>query len=610
MSRLSDIISYKRSSGQGTMSSIGGGIKERLKEKFDPRQLINQKGLMVALFPQLKAYKAKTGGSKSKTGKSIEDLTIDTSSLKPILDEIQFNTKIAAKNLSVLPAMHRDFNVFRQNLVKLVKHEKIDAATKSDMYFKAAKSREEMYESQLDNLKKNNKSPTKVSSTNRSNISFFDVLMGGTILVALGVAIKEIIDNIEKIRTVDIKKSIDEFSENLTNSIDSMVDMLKIDKKNIDISEVERELDKFSFATLSEKQKTSFLREQEKMEGYQKDQFNPGAMVYRNWQKEFGGTEGLTKIDPETKEKRVFAKFPNIEKGREAQRHNWESKAYRDLPLGSAIRKWVAPNENSPSSMKSYKNYSNSLLKSLKETPPTPAPPPPKKAEEPTNVEVSAIELKTSTRSYGEMSEVKNIILHHTDTTTLKQTLNSFQTVRKEGYQLATQFVVDRDGKVYRVRKDKDVTYHVGKTHEKYKNNVTNENSIGIEIVSKDSSSFTEAQKASVKVLVDQLSKKYGIERSRVFGHGEISPRKMRTEGRELAEEIRKIPLSPVSLTPMGNLGDRIETSSFDVSIEGFASQIPIVYINNNSQENIIIDNKVVADSGVKLKDLFSMCVT
>lgn len=144
--RLTEIVAYRRSQGSSVTGALAGGIKERLKEKFDPRQLINQKGLLTALFPGLKTYQSKTMADKlSEASKQI----VSFDEIKPTLETISYNTRMTAKNTMVLPALHRDVNVIRQNMVKLVKMRGGDARTKADMYFVNAKDREEKYEREM-----------------------------------------------------------------------------------------------------------------------------------------------------------------------------------------------------------------------------------------------------------------------------------------------------------------------------------------------------------------------------------------------------------------------------------------------------------------------------
>ena len=225
MSRLAQIVSSRRSQGGSVTGSLAGGIKERLKEKFDPRQLINQKGLLVSLFPGLKPFKAKTERASRESGKSIEKSSLDFSNVKPIFENIQYNTTITAKNLSVLPSIHRDFNVIRQNIVKLLKLESIDAATKADMFFKAEAKREEMYESQLSKIKTESKTPSKIEKSKTGSI--FDLLIFGGLLALLVVSIKKVVEVVDNIRNIDMKSAMQDFGNYLTNSFEKIFDSLK-----------------------------------------------------------------------------------------------------------------------------------------------------------------------------------------------------------------------------------------------------------------------------------------------------------------------------------------------------------------------------------------------
>ena len=145
-SKLADIIKYRRKQGGGVAGSLAGGIKEKLKEKFDPRQMFNQQGILTALFPGLKAFKATTAPKQELKDKITPSISFDE--IVPVLNKIDANTRILSKNMMVLPAMHRDINVMRQNIGKLVKLRGASATTKADMYFMKAKERESLYEEQ------------------------------------------------------------------------------------------------------------------------------------------------------------------------------------------------------------------------------------------------------------------------------------------------------------------------------------------------------------------------------------------------------------------------------------------------------------------------------
>ena len=53
-SSLADIYKSEKKQGGGLVSALG----KSMKESFDPRNLLDQKGLMVSMFPSLKGYKA------------------------------------------------------------------------------------------------------------------------------------------------------------------------------------------------------------------------------------------------------------------------------------------------------------------------------------------------------------------------------------------------------------------------------------------------------------------------------------------------------------------------------------------------------------------------
>ena len=116
-SRLTEIVKARRESGEGVTSSLAGGIKERLKEKLDPRRMFNQNGLLTALFPKLKSYKSDT--PKVEDIKPVASDSLATT--KPLFDSISVNTKIIAKNSMALPLIQKDTNLMRQTLKKIVK---------------------------------------------------------------------------------------------------------------------------------------------------------------------------------------------------------------------------------------------------------------------------------------------------------------------------------------------------------------------------------------------------------------------------------------------------------------------------------------------------------
>ena len=152
-SRLAEIYKAEKERGGGVFSTLG----KRAKEKFDPRQMFNQKGFAAAALPSLfKSYDAVGKTKKTKelsgtnaSGFSSAVLENGISSLITETRQVKIHSQLAAKNSVVLPSMARDMNVTRQNMVKLVKLQGGTATTKADMFFKRAGDREAAYESKF-----------------------------------------------------------------------------------------------------------------------------------------------------------------------------------------------------------------------------------------------------------------------------------------------------------------------------------------------------------------------------------------------------------------------------------------------------------------------------
>jgi murein DD-endopeptidase MepM/ murein hydrolase activator NlpD/predicted chitinase len=112
---LTDIIKSRRETGEGVFSSIGGAAKERLKEKFDIRRSLPQGGLLTALFPKLKAYKAQKAASPTEK----------------ILKNINTDFTIFAKNSEKLKSIANNFSIMKKEVNKLAKLEKVVPATET-----------------------------------------------------------------------------------------------------------------------------------------------------------------------------------------------------------------------------------------------------------------------------------------------------------------------------------------------------------------------------------------------------------------------------------------------------------------------------------------------
>ena len=92
---------------------------------------------------------------------------------------------------------------------------------------------------------------------------------------------------------------------------------------------------------------------------------------------------------------------------------------------------------------------------------------------------------------------------------------------------VSSHFLINRNGKIYRLVKDIHIAWHAGKScWGKYKN--INKDSIGIELVNKGHhfgyESFKKKQLQSLIKICKQLIKKYKIKKENIVGHSDISP--------------------------------------------------------------------------------------
>ena len=91
-----------------------------------------------------------------------------------------------------------------------------------------------------------------------------------------------------------------------------------------------------------------------------------------------------------------------------------------------------------------------------------------------------------------------------------------------ESYGVSAHYLIDRNGKTYRLVEDKNIAYHAGASKMPDGRKDVNNFSIGIEIMNKEDTQFTKAQYDAVNSLIASLKNKYAIKN--VVGHGDIAP--------------------------------------------------------------------------------------
>jgi hypothetical protein len=194
---FADVIRKQRSGGKGVFGSLSSAATESLKEKMDPRNLLDQKGVLTALFPGLKSYKTKQVERSSRriaTGPSLVSVNNDT--LNAMNEKLDF----IGKNTMSLPIMMRDINVMRQSMIKLVKLQGGEQKDSADKFFKTSAEQEKLYENTLKS-KKGSTAPTKVGGEAKTSSLGSLAFMATVFLGVLGAyftspEFKEKVDNL------------------------------------------------------------------------------------------------------------------------------------------------------------------------------------------------------------------------------------------------------------------------------------------------------------------------------------------------------------------------------------------------------------------------------
>ena len=93
-------------------------------------------------------------------------------------------------------------------------------------------------------------------------------------------------------------------------------------------------------------------------------------------------------------------------------------------------------------------------------------------------------------------------------------------------YGVSPHYLIDRQGKIYRLVNDKDIAYHAGVSHLPDGRTNVNDFSIGIEMIYPKTQTPNDIQYNSLARLVNYLQKRYNISLSSIFGHSDIAPKR------------------------------------------------------------------------------------
>lgn len=87
---------------------------------------------------------------------------------------------------------------------------------------------------------------------------------------------------------------------------------------------------------------------------------------------------------------------------------------------------------------------------------------------------------------------------------------------------VSAHYLIDREGKVYRLVAEENVAYHAGVSRLPDGRSNVNEVSLGIELVNAYDDQYTEAQYRSLEALLRDLRRRYPLRY--LYGHGQIAP--------------------------------------------------------------------------------------
>ena len=177
-------------------------------------------------------------------------------------------------------------------------------------------------------------------------------------------------------------------------------------------------------------------------------------------------------------------------------------------------------------------------------------------------------------RRRGPLDDVEGFVVHHTggrgDAAGVLGTLNC------RG--LGVQWVIGRDGRRYQTLPDGERGAHMRPSDQfpdATRPDLSNRNTVGVEVIAKDDKDVTPAQIEASKRLFDDVRKRWP--KAQVYGHGELNPgHKQETEGKTIRDAIREglIPptqakapeppapsLPPIPSAPEGGIGGAMNWS-------------------------------------------------
>ena len=140
------------------------------------------------------------------------------------------------------------------------------------------------------------------------------------------------------------------------------------------------------------------------------------------------------------------------------------------------------------------------------------------------NMKISNFYSPNFNRKKRPNNSIKIIIIHYTGMQSERESIAKLCNPKSK---VSSHFVINQNGKIYRLVQDNQIAWHAGKScWAQYKN--LNKNSIGIELVNKGHqfgyTNFKKKQLSSLTKICKSLIKKYKIKKRNIVGHSDVSP--------------------------------------------------------------------------------------
>jgi len=204
------------------------------------------------------------------------------------------------------------------------------------------------------------------------------------------------------------------------------------------------------------------------------------------------------------------------------------------------------------------------------------------------SIKISDISSSSNYRN-AELKSDKYFILHHT--AGRGKASDVINTLNYRG--LGVQYIIDREGKIYKSTKGTKGA-HVAYFYNSAPKDMNNNTAQGVEIIANDDSDILINQCKSALLLVKHL----GYSPNQVYGHGEVSSNKMRTEGATCKAYIKKYWNTPESELPSSDSSLKVDTRKPKSKKIDTTMNFGGIVTDNDTDIKVFFDDNKIATIG------------